>query len=326
MKKFLIIQTAFIGDVILATALIEKLHRHFPDAKIDFLLRKGNEVLLENNPIVNEILIWEKKKGKIRNLFKLAKKIRQTKYDVVVNCHRHWSSGFVTFRSKAKERLGFDKNPFSRFFTKKTVHIIGNGKHEVERNQELIAHLTSAEAAKPKLYISNKNKEKTKQYKTENYICIAPASVWFTKQYPIKKWVELINKTPGKYTIYLLGSKSDIKLCEKIKELSIDKKIEILAGKLSLMDTAALMKDAKMNYVNDSGPMHIASAVNAPTTAIFCSTVPKFGFYPLADNSQIAETSLNIKCRPCGVHGLKICPKKHFICANSINIEPFVLD
>ena len=64
MQKFLIIQTAFIGDVVLATIIIEKLHSNFPDAQIDFLLRKGNEGLLQNHPYLNEVLIWNKKENK----------------------------------------------------------------------------------------------------------------------------------------------------------------------------------------------------------------------------------------------------------------------
>ncbi|HEY2726591.1 MAG TPA: glycosyltransferase family 9 protein, partial [Parafilimonas sp.] len=81
MQKFLIIQTAFIGDVVLATVLIEKLHTHLPDVQIDFLLRKGNESLLENHPYLNEVLIWNKKKNKTKNLFKLINIIRRKKYD-----------------------------------------------------------------------------------------------------------------------------------------------------------------------------------------------------------------------------------------------------
>ncbi|MGZ4057095.1 MAG: glycosyltransferase family 9 protein, partial [Bacteroidia bacterium] len=82
-----------------------------------------------------------------------------------------------------------------------------------------------------------------------------------------------------------------------------------------------LIKDAQMNYVNDSGPMHIASAMNAKTTAIFCSTVPAFGFGPLSDDAKIVETKLQLDCRPCGLHGHKECPKGHFKCALTIETE-----
>jgi heptosyltransferase-2 len=75
------------------------------------------------------------------------------------------------------------------------------------------------------------------------------------------------------------------------------------------------MKGAIMNYVNDSAPLHFASAVNAPVTAVFCSTVPAFGFGPLSDVSFVVETDIPLSCRPCGLHGYKACPLGHFNCS-----------
>ena len=91
-----------------------------------------------------------------------------------------------------------------------------------------------------------------------------------------------------------------------------------LSGKLSLLESAALMKDAMMNYVNDSAPMHIASAMNAPVCAVYCSTVPDFGFGPLSEQSFVVEVKEKLSCRPCGLHGHKACPQGHFRCAMDI--------
>ncbi|CAN5308721.1 glycosyltransferase family 9 protein [soil metagenome] len=322
--KFLIIQTAFIGDVILATAVAEKLHQQFPDAQIDFVLRKGNEGLLQNHPFIKTVFVWNKKQGKIKNLFAIKNQVKANKYDSVIDLHRFASSGFIAGFSGAKEKVGFDKNPLSFLFTKKIKHEIGTGKHEVERNQQLIEHLTDNKAAKPKLYPTTENFESVKQYKTQAYVCLAPTSVWFTKQYPKEKWIELCDQLPNNLTIYLLGAPSDASACEYIKSKVISqksKKIINLAGKLNFLESAALMKDATMNYVNDSAPMHIASAMNAKTTAIYCSTVPAFGFGPLSDNSKIVETKLTLDCRPCGLHGHKECPQGHFKCGFYIETE-----
>ncbi len=319
--KFLIIQTAFIGDVILATAVAEKLHHKYPDAQIDFVLRKGNEALLENHPFIKTVFAWDKKQGKIKNLLSITKQVRAQHYDSILNLHRFASSGFIAGFSGAKEKSGFDKNPFSFLFTKKIKHEIGTGIHEVERNQQLIEHLTDNKAAKPKLYPSIENSNAVKKYKGQAYVCLAPTSVWFTKQYPKEKWIELCDQLPNNLTIYLLGAPSDFNACEGIKSKVINhksKEIINLAGKLNFLESAALIKDAEMNYVNDSAPMHIASAMNAKTTAIYCSTVPAFGFGPLADNAQIVETKIALNCRPCGVHGHKECPKGHFKCGFSI--------
>ena len=318
-QSFLIIQTAFIGDVILATALIEKLHQHYPEAKIDFLLRKGNEGLLIGHPHLRSVLIWNKKESKIPNLFKIINQIRSNRYDCLINVHRFASSGFITALSSAKLKIGFDKNPLSFLFNKKIKHEIGN-LHEVQRNQKLIEEFTDANYSRPKLFPSGNDIEKVKVFQSGKYICVAPTSVWFTKQLPPEKWIEFLSSIKGKFDhIYLLGAPSDNHVCESIRLADDDAAVVNLAGKLSFLESAALMKGAVMNFVNDSAPMHIASAMNASVTAVYCSTVPSFGFGPLSDKSFVVETSEKLSCRSCGLHGYKDCPQGHFKCAYTIS-------
>ena len=318
MQKFLVIQTAFTGDVVLATALVEKLHRYFPDAQIDFLLRKGNEGLLLDHPFVRQVFIWNKREHKNRNLWKILKTIRNEKYDAVINPQRFASTGLLTAFSGAKEKIGFDKNPLSFLFSRKIQHDLSGKKHEVERNNELIQHLTDDRITKPRLYPSVKIFQDLQSFTRQAYVCMTPASVWFTKQYPFEKWLALINGFPSQYRIYLLGGKDDSDLCNRIKASTVNKNVEVLAGKLDFLSAAALMKTAVMNYTNDSAPLHFASAVEAPVTAIFCSTVPGFGFYPLSETSFVIETPEALSCRPCSLHGLKACPLGHFKCAYTI--------
>jgi heptosyltransferase-2 len=323
MQKILVIQTAFIGDAVLATGIVEKLHITYPNAAIDFMVRKGNESLFANHPFLNSVIVWDKTKSKYKHLFELLKQIRSTKYDIIVNVQRFAATGFVTAFSKATTTIGFDKNPFSFLFTTKVKHIVSNAQnplHEIERNQMLINSIASGEAMKPKLYPSTTDEQSISTYTTENFICIAPASVWFTKQFPIHKWAELVNEITN-LKIYLLGAKSDTEMCNKIITESNHQNIESLAGKLSFLQSAALMKQATMNYVNDSAPMHFASSVDAPTTAVYCSTLPSFGFGPLSSKRFIVETPIALACRPCGLHGQKACPLGHFNCANNIKVE-----
>lgn len=319
--RFLIVQTAFIGDVILATSLVEKLHSHFPDATIDFLLRKGNESLLKNNPYVNDVLIWDKKNGKYRDLLRLIRVIRPRRYDKVINLQRFGATGLLTALSGASEKIGFSKNPFARFFTHQIEHQIAPDIHEINRNTELVSWFTNRTALKPKLYPSAEDLERIKPYQTKPYICIAPTSVWFTKQYPEEKWGDFLRQLPDQLTVYLLGAPSDSQAAERIRQQAGNERVVNLSGKLSFLESAVLMKGAQMNYVNDSAPMHLASAVNAPTTAVFCSTVPQFGFGPLADNAHLVEIEEMLDCRPCGLHGRKACPLGHFQCAYGIRTE-----
>ena len=321
-KNILVIQTAFIGDAILASSVLEKLHSFFPQSKISILVRKGNESLYAEHPFLNQILVWNKQEGKYKSLFRLLKIIRQQKFDTIINLHRFASSGFLTAFSKAKYTSGYDKNPFSFLFDNKSKHKIGDGRHEIERYNDLIESITDKSIVKPKLYPSFKQFSKIEPLVSQAFVCMAPSSVWFTKQLPKDKWIELCNSIPKETIIYLLGGPSDKELCNDIKNKSSHPNIKILAGELSLLESCELMKHAKMNYVNDSGPLHLASAGNSPTTAFFCSTVPAYGFYPLAYNSTVIEVD-NLDCKPCGLHGYKTCPKNNFRCGNEIKLPLF---
>ncbi len=322
MNSFLVIQTAFIGDVILATPVIGKLRRDFPEARIDVLIRKGNESLLQHHPGINNLLIWDKKDRKWSSWLENIKQIRSNKYDVVINLQRFGSTGLLTAFSGGKLKIGFDKNPFSFMFDKKIKHVFGdelNAVHETDRNLSLIKDLGSEENYPMELFPGEKDKASALPYLQGIYYCIAPTSVWFTKQFPASKWIELIDKLEHK--VYLLGAPSDFKACEEIRNATKNIQVENLCGKLSLAASAVLMKSAKMNYVNDSAPLHLASAMNAPVTAIFCSTIPAFGFGPRSENSRIIETKETLSCRPCGLHGYKKCPEGHFKCALTIDVR-----
>lgn len=324
MQKILIIQTAFIGDVVLATGLIEKLYGHYPDAAIDFLLRAGNEGLLKEHPYLNEVIVWKKKEHKLRNLWNLLWKIRRKKYDLLINVQRFAATGFLTAFSRAAHTVGFDKNPFSFLFTQKIKHSIsttGNLVHEIERNHQLIKEYTDNIPARPVLYPSPKDILSVQELTKDPYIVVAPASVWFTKQYPADKWISFINKVDPEIVIYLIGAPGDKELCNQICHSSLHPKVRNVCGQYNFLQSAALQKKALMNYVNDSAPMHFASAMNAPVTAVYCSTLPSFGFGPLSDTSFIVEIKEALACRPCGLHGQKSCPLGHFNCANKIEDE-----
>jgi len=340
-QKFLVIQTAFIGDVVLATALLEKLHGYYPDAQIDFLVRKGNEALLAGHPWLHEVLVWDKKQNKLKNLWTMGRLIRGKKYSTVINVQRFAATGLLTMFSGAKETIGFDKNPFSRFFTHRIPHVIsvpekageappvksGGGTpalHEIDRNQALISAFTDDRPVRPRLYPTAEDSEKVRVYKGAPYITISPASVWFTKQYPGDKWADFIRQIPAQYKIFLLGAPSDRPLTQSIVARAGTDNLVDLSGKLTFLQSAALMRDAIMNYVNDSAPMHFASSVNAPVTAVYCSTIPGFGFGPLSDESYIVEIAEPLDCRPCGLHGYKACPLGHFNCARKIRDEQLI--
>ncbi|MCU0448472.1 MAG: glycosyltransferase family 9 protein [Bernardetiaceae bacterium] len=318
--QFLVIQTAFIGDAILATAVLEKLHQHYPQAAIDLMVRAGNEGLFKYHPFLRQVLVWQKQGQKYRSWWRLLRQVRATRYQYVINLQRFASMGLFAALSGGQQRLGFNQAPFSWALDQRQPHSTREGQHEVERNQRLIAHLTDPRPARPRLYPAPAQFEKVKVYQSIPYVCIAPTSVWFTKQWPAAQWAELMRQLPAHLRVYLLGGPPDAATCQQLVEQVNRPLVENLAGQLGLLESAALMQGAVMNYVNDSAPLHLASALNAPVCAVFCSTVPGFGFTPLADLSHVVETAEPLPCRPCGLHGHRACPQGHFKCATGISI------
>jgi len=321
-QKILVIQTAFIGDVVLATAILESVHQQDPTASISVLVRKGNEALFNMHPYINKVLVWDKKQNKYGHWLQLLFEIRKNKFDAVINLQRYAATGLWTVMSGAKMKIGFDKNPFAFLFTNTIQHqAVGNGLHEIERNHALLNPLGLFPNAKPALYPSSQDLKAVEGYQSASYLCMAPASVWYTKQFPMHQWIRVLNSIPFEGPIYLLGGPADKSLNDQILQAVQKKNLVNMAGRLSFLASAALQKGAVLNYVNDSAPMHFASAVNASVAAIFCSTVPDFGYGPLSDTSFIIETKQALSCRPCGLHGKKQCPLKHFNCAETIHLE-----
>ena len=205
-------------------------------------------------------------------------------------------------------------------YSRKINHSLDANKHEVARNLECVKQYGITNFVRPSLYPSNLDFENVHVYANEKYFCLAPSSVWYTKMLPLAKWVELIKFLEKKGKVYLLGGPSDFPLCESIIEQSTSKNTTNFAGKFSFLESAALMKSAMRNFVNDSGPLHICSAMNAPVTAFFCSTITGFGFGPLSEDAKVIEVE-NLKCRPCGIHGHKVCPLGHFKCGFDIQLN-----
>lgn len=333
--RVLVIQTAFIGDVILATSFVSLIKEYFPEAKVDFLLRAGNETLLKNHPQISKVIVWDKKKNKYLNLLKIALKARKNKYDYAFNIQRFTNSGLFTALCGAKTKVGFKQNPLSFLFNFKIEHKIPypdqhDFLHEVQRNALLLSavvdnfKLPKASDIPPRLYPDKNDFNKVQNFVNQEFIILAPSSVWFTKQWPKQRWIDIKNKIHKDYHIYFIGAPDDREYIDSI--ILETSNCTNLCGKLNLVQSAALMQKAKRVIVNDSAPLHLASAVDAPTTAIFCSTVPDFGYTPLSSQHSVVQAIPKLECMPCGLHGKVSCPEGHFKCANNITDEQVLVN
>lgn len=314
-QRVLVLQPAFIGDAILATSLVETLSS--AGYVVDMVVRNGNQGLFDGHPKLRNVIVWQKRPRKYYNWYKILKLIRAERYDLIVNVHRHASTGLWVALSGAREKYGFRQNPLWWACDYVAEHGIGDGTHEIERNHRLLAPLKLTGPLPPKLYPRAVDHARAEQV-AQPFVTIAPASVWFTKRYPPDKWAELIRRIPPQTAVHLLGGRDDAELCERIAANS-GRACVVQAGHLDLLGSAALMQRAAMNYVNDSSPLHIASAMNAPVTAFFLSTALSLGFGPLSDRSEVRRTPEPLPCRPCGLTGKRKCPKGHFECSQ---IEP----
>lgn len=323
------LQPAFIGDVVLALPIAQQLRSTYgPGLQIHFLVRKGNENLLQNHPAVDQAWVWNKRQGKRKALFRLIRQIRAARFDAILNPHRFLSSGLMAGFSGAKYRIGFRKNPLALRYTHALEHRLGRKndtdyRHEVERNLTLLQPLgiPASEGIRPKLHPAEQDYAKVATLRPEGpFVVLAPASVWFTKQWPAERWQQLAGLLSDRFAVVTVGAPGDAALCQQVADAAGANGYN-LAGQLNFLQTTALMEQAVHVFSNDSAPLHFASAANVPTTAIFCSTLPEFGFGPLAGTKHVAQTPQALPCRPCGLHGKRACPEGHFKCGWNITAE-----
>ncbi len=326
-KRILIIQTAFIGDVILSTPLVKFLRKTLPNSFISFLLIPETKNVLENNPHLNEVLVYDKRKKRgIGSFLQIRTKIRERRFDLAVIPHRSLRSALLAYLSGIPERIGFDKSAGSFLFTHKVVYPLN--VHEVDRNLALLSdfsyHLTDTT---PELFPSSGDFSCARKLlfdsgirEEDKIVGVAPGSVWATKRWLPVRFAEvsqLLMEKAGVKVVFL-GSEDDRRLCQGIADMMKDKPA-ILAGKTDILQSAAIISFCEVILSNDSAPVHIASAMRRPVVAIFGSTIPEFGFAPYGKGHVVIQRKMD--CRPCGIHGREKCPQKHFRCMKDITTE-----
>ena len=328
-EKILIIQTAFLGDVILTTPLIKAVRKKYPQSQIFFLAIPQTKELLQNNPYLDEIIVYDKK-GKEKgflSFLKLIKTINSIRFDLTFVPHRSLRSALLTYFTRIPQRIGFNKSSGSFLLTKKIKYIQSHS--EVRRNLSLLSEeeLFSEKDFLPELFPSEEDFKYVESLfenwgiqKNEKIVGIAPGSVWETKRWLPERFGQvadsLIEKLGAK--VIFLGGKEDEALCIEISK-GMKNKPFIAAGTISPLQSAALISRGKVVLSNDTAPMHIAVAMRIPVVAIFGSTVPEFGFAPTGEKDMVIQKE--VYCRPCGIHGRRRCPEKHFKCMNEITSE-----
>ncbi len=315
--RILLYQTAFLGDLILTTPLIESVKKIYPSSFLAVISKPFGKDVLKNNPFVDELIIFDKKKD---SAFSLIKKIKG-KFDIAISPHRSHRASYILFLSQIKKRIGFDKSGFSFLYTDLIPHKF-DGTHEIDRNLKLLEKLPDYDKLKivknPKLFLNEEEDNFFKKINIEDkkYIVVAPGSKWATKRWTPEGFaavVDFIFKIG--YQAVLIGGAEDKDTANKIIELSNRKPLD-LVGKTSLRETFSIIKHSLLLVSNDSAPVHMAVSFDVPVIDIYGPTVKDFGFYPYK-NGIVVEIE-GLKCRPCGLHGHKECPIKTHECMEKI--------
>ncbi|HAX61309.1 MAG TPA: lipopolysaccharide heptosyltransferase II [Elusimicrobia bacterium] len=320
--KILIIQTAFLGDVVLTIPLIQAAKK-YPKAHLSVLCIPSTKNILEGHPAIDEFIVFDKKNSEksFFSLLKFAKKIREKRFDVALIPHPSFKSGLISYLANIPERIGFSNSAGKFFFTDKVF--FDKNKHQLERYLDLLKYFgVEVGEEKTEIHIDGKDEKFADALLPKDKIIfgINPGSVWATKRWIVEKYAELSDKISKELAgqIVIFGGPDDIEIANSVEKNMKQSAINI-AGKTTLKQLAASIKRCRVFITNDSGPMHIAAAMNIPVVAIFGPTVKEFGFYPYTKRSIVIEK--NLPCRPCGKHGPNKCPQKHFNCMNKITVD-----
>jgi len=330
MKHYLVIQTAFIGDAVLTLPLVQVLKKVDVEAAIDILVIPRTSELFSSHPAVRQVLCFDKrgKDNGLSGLRRFARLMAERKYDVALVPHRSLRSALLARLARIPSRIGFDKSAGWFLMTQRVQY--EPSLHEVERNLSLLRPLgiQVAEKELPSLFPTPADVQKVDEFldssgltKASALIGIAPGSVWQTKRWLKERYAEVTrNLIDDEFSAVLVGGIEDVQLCQEIKAWIPSDRVAISAGRLSVLQSAELIRRCKALVSNDSAPLHLAVAMRTPVLAIFGSTVPEFGFAPYGDHSVTLGTN-GLSCRPCSVHGSQRCPIKTFDCMVNISTE-----
>ncbi|MFA7420327.1 MAG: glycosyltransferase family 9 protein [Melioribacteraceae bacterium] len=309
-KRILVIKLRGIGDVVCSTIVLDNLRENFPSAKIDFLTEKPSSFGLIGLPQLNEVLIFNRKS--LLERIKLAWQVRKNKYDLIFDFFGNPSSAQITFFSGSKVRVGF---PFRG--RKYAYNLLGPEERSTWHNA--ILHLKVLEkfglstTHKNLLYaLDETSKSFADKYFNDTFaendfvVGICPTGSWASKKCDASKFAEIAELVIKKYNakILILWGKGDEVDGERL--FSLLKEKAIYAPPTSILEMSALISKCKFLIANDSGPMHISTALGTPVLSLHGPTAPHLQG-PFGEKHEW----INLPELDCIICNLLECPKNH---------------
>ena len=306
--KILVVRLSSLGDVLLTTPVLRALKNKFPSSEIHFLVKPQFTDAVRSNPHISKIIEYD-----TSNIFETKKNIKSQNFKIILDLQNNFRSRQIT-RFVHSKKYRFNKPALKKWlFVKFKINFLKDFKKIPQRYAESMEGLL-LDSKGLELFIPNNIKPVLKDGK--NYIGFCPGSQHKTKRWPKNYFIELGNMlVKNDFEVILFGGKDDKILCEEISNA--------IAGSINLQNdnnlfqTAAEMKKCKVVVSNDTGLMHVATAMDVWVIAVFGSSVKEFGFVPYSIKSLILENN-SLNCRPCSHIGKSECPKVHFKCMKDI--------
>jgi heptosyltransferase II len=320
-KRILVVQTAFLGDVVLVTPLLQALRLKYPTAHLALLTTPTGAEILAGFPALNEILSFDKRKRDrgTRATLALGRKLREARFDLALCPHRSARTAVLTALARIPHRIGFADSALPWLYH--TAVARDFSRHEVMRNLQLLNPLGGPPPGfQAVLALGSAQNLDLQQLGLSGNglkVGLCPGSVWPTKRWTAHGYAGLADLLQEQFhaKVYLLGAPQDAAVAAEVAGLC-RQPVRNLAGRTTLAELVGVIDRMNLLVTNDSAPVHIASARRVPVVAIFGPTVPAQGFAPFQERAAVVELPLD--CRPCGAHGPRTCPLGHFRCMNDL--------
>ncbi|MBI1803731.1 MAG: lipopolysaccharide heptosyltransferase II [Ignavibacteria bacterium] len=331
--KILIVRFSSLGDIILASPLIRILRAAYPHAQIDFLVKSEYADILKPNPHLSSVI--ELKTAERDELRTLKRQLRANRYDLILDLHNNLRSRYVRLFSRTRRVRVVRKRAIARFFlVKRKWNFYRDDTSVADRYLETVKSFglrndgKGLEVFVPEEVTASASAivSKCQLGRYTRILGMVPTARHYTKRWPQERFVEfgIQYAKAQRSKVLLFGSKDEVEYCGDIAQMVNAElgspAVESLAGKLTLLETAAVFDRCDVVVTNDTGLMHLAAARKRKIVAVFGSTVRELGFFPYGTESIVVEKQ-GLSCRPCTHIGLRECPRKHFLCMKGIEAQ-----
>lgn len=324
LQKVLIIRLSSIGDIILTTPMLRVLKSVYPNCELHYVTRREFGELLQHDPHIDRLIQIDAEEGRT-GLRAMNLLLVREEYDAVFDLHNNFRSRVLRNGLSSHIHRVHKRGLRRLLLVKAHINRYQNAVAVPDRYIETAADYgLLPDNDGPELFLTNDIRMSARMKlraagidPAVPSIGLCPGAKHFTKRWPSEHFASLVkDESLHGEQIVIFGGDDDAQTAAAIRQTSLAR-IHDMTGRLTLLETAAAMEHCHSLVTNDSGLMHMATAMKRPVVALFGSTVREFGFFPYHSLSTVLEVA-DLSCRPCTHIGRASCPKGHFNCMQRI--------